>query len=106
MNFDGDGKIGDLDSAVGSVKLEDGSVIDEGRVLMRHHIPRSRSSVGPRTSGLTRTAYPGSGEGRAVEETLNSREIRTLLFAGANLDQCCRMQPSRRFYQRLGLFFA
>ena len=43
-----------------------------------------------------RTACQGSGEGLTAEEMLDSRGIRTLLFAGANLDQCvaCSLQDA------------
>lgn len=101
VNFDGDRRIGGLGSDVGSVKLEDGSVIDGGRVLMRDqwnsalYTPLEEQRR-PQDILVHKNRLSGFWAGTVIEETLNSRGIRTLLFAGANLDQCvaCSLQDA------------
>lgn len=101
VNFDGDRKIGGLGSHVGSVKLEDDSVIDGGRVLMRDQWNSALYSPleeqrRPQDIWVHKNRLSGFWGGTAIEETLTSRGVRTLIFAGANLDQCvaCSLQDA------------
>ena len=101
VNFDGDRRIGGLGSDVGSVKLEDGSVIDGGRVLMRDqwnsalYTPLEEQRR-PQDILVHKNRLSGFWAGTETEGKLNSRGIRTLLIAGANLDQCvaCSLQDA------------
>jgi nicotinamidase-related amidase len=92
-NFEDNYKMPELGVDIGPVQLDDGSTIDGGKVLMRD---RWNSEV---YSALARAAEPddlkawknrlsGCWGGTEVEDTLKSRGIRTLLFAGCNTDQC------------------
>lgn len=101
VNFDGDRKIGGLGSDIGLVKLADGSVVNGGRVLMRDQWDSALYSPleeqrRPQDLWIHKNRLSGFWGGTAIEETLNSRGVRTLLFAGANLDQCvaCSLQDA------------
>lgn len=92
-NSDGPHGMGGLGSNVGLVKLEDGTVVEGGRVIMRNsgiaesYMPLQQQHQ----SGdiyINKIRLSGFWGGTNVEEALKSRGIRTLLFAGANVDQC------------------
>ncbi|KAG8528502.1 uncharacterized protein KY384_007420 [Bacidia gigantensis] len=92
-NFDSPHRMGGLGSEVGPVKLEDGSIIDGGRVIMRgswvaeSYTPLKRLRQ-PSDIYIHKNRLSGFWGGTSVEEALTSQGIRTLLFAGANVDQC------------------
>ncbi|MCJ1265300.1 hypothetical protein MMC22_005175 [Lobaria immixta] len=76
-----------------SVRLDDGSVVEGGKVLMRDQwnsavyapLEEKREHQDIR---IHKNRLSGFWGGTAAEELLSSRGIRTLLFAGANTDQC------------------
>lgn len=92
-NFSGERRVEGLGSDIGSVRLDDGSVVEGGKVLMRDqwnsavYAPleekRERQDI-----RIHKNRLSGFWGGTAAEELLSSRGIRTLLFAGANTDQC------------------
>lgn len=92
-NFDGQRKIHGLGSEVGPVKLEDGSVVNGGRVLMLNqwnsasYAPLAAVRE-PQDIWINKNRLSGFWGGTAIEEALTSRGIRSLLFAGANTDHC------------------
>jgi len=92
-NFSGTRKIKGLGSDIGSVKLENGSVVDGGRVLMRDqwnwesYLPLKEKRQ-PQDIWINKNRLSGFWGGTEIEEALTSRGIRTLFFAGANTDQC------------------
>ena len=92
-NFNGERQIHGLGSDIGSVELEDGSMIDGGRVLMRDQwntasYPPLKEKHEPQDMQVDKNRLSGFWGGAASEEMLRSRGIKTLLFAGANTDQC------------------
>ena len=92
-NFDGRRQIDGLGSDVGPVSLEDGSVVEGGRVLMRSQWNSAPYSPlekirQPQDIWIHKNRLSGFWGGTDSEEVLTSRGIRTLLFAGANTDQC------------------
>ena len=96
VNFDGERKIEGLGTEIGSVKLEDGSVVDGGRVLLRDQWNSAlfgplEEQMQPKDIWIHKNRLSGFWGGTGIEENLSSRGIRTLLFAGANLDQCVGM---------------
>lgn len=73
--------------------LEDGSVVEGGRLRMRDQW--NSASYSPlqekhqlQDIRIHKNRLSGFWEGTASEEVLTSHGIRTLLFAGANTDQC------------------
>ena len=92
-NFDGERQIKGLGSDVGPVRLEDGSCIDGGLVLMREqwntelYTPLEKSHE-PQDIWIHKNRLSGFWGGTTIEDALSARGIRTLLFAGANIDQC------------------
>ena len=93
INFSGTRKIKGLGSDIGPVKLENGSVVDCGRVLMRDqwnwesYLPL-KATHQPQDIWMNKNRLSGFWGGTEMEEALTSRGIRTLFFAGANTDQC------------------
>lgn len=92
-NFDGPRRVGGLGSELGSVILEDGSVIDAGRVLMRDQwnseiYPPLKEEQRDYDMSISKNRLSGFWGGTGIEEKLASRGIRTLIFSGANTDQC------------------
>ncbi|KAL5322051.1 hypothetical protein ACEPPN_010019 [Leptodophora sp. 'Broadleaf-Isolate-01'] len=92
-NFSGRRKIGGLGAEVGPVELDDGSVVDGGKVLMLGQW--NSASYTPlekvrehQDICINKNRLSGFWGGTAIEEALKSRGIRTLLFAGCNTDQC------------------
>lgn len=92
-NFSGERRVEGLGSDIGSVRLDDGSVVEGGRVLMRDqwnsamYAPLEEKREG-QDIRIHKNRLSGFWGGTASEELLSSRGIRTLLFAGANTDQC------------------
>ncbi|KAI1120863.1 Isochorismatase-like protein [Nemania abortiva] len=92
-NFVGDKTIGPLGSDIGSLELEDGSMVDGGRVLMKGqwnselwhplHKGSRRDDI-----YIYKNRLSGFWGGTGIEAALASRGIKTLLFAGCNTDQC------------------
>ena len=92
-NFDGKPRIGGLGSDVGPVILDDGSVIDGGRVIMKgawvaESYTPLKEQQRPDDIFIDKNRLSGFWGETSIEETLADRGIRTLLFAGANVDQC------------------
>lgn len=92
-NFEGQREIKGLGSEIGPVKLDDGSVVDGGRVLMINQW--NSESYAPLKAvhqaediWINKNRLSGFWGGTAIEQALTSRGIRTLLFSGANTDQC------------------
>ena len=92
-NFKGDGRIKGLGSDVGPVELEDGSIIKGGLVLMRDQW--NTASYTPleekhqcQDIWIHKDRLSGFWGETAIKDVLTSRGIRTLVFAGANTDQC------------------
>ncbi|KAL9109253.1 MAG: hypothetical protein Q9227_006008 [Pyrenula ochraceoflavens] len=93
MNFVGDWRPEGVGFDVGPVKLADGLIVEGGKMLM----PEQWNSAlyapleevrEPQDIWINKNRESGFWGGRGVEEALSSRGIRTLLFAGANTDQC------------------
>lgn len=104
VNFDGERKVGGLGSEVGSVKLADGSVVNEGRVLMRDqwnaplYSPLEEQRR-PQDLWIHKDRLSGFWGGTAIEEALNSRGVRTLLsfrFPGSFYIRLHKRFESRR----------
>jgi nicotinamidase-related amidase len=92
-NFEDAYKIPELGVDIGLVQLDDGSTIDGGKVLMRDQwnseiYSALASEAEPNDLKAWKNRVSGFWGGTEVEETLKSRGIRTLLFAGCNTDQC------------------
>ncbi|KAH7131265.1 Isochorismatase-like protein [Dactylonectria macrodidyma] len=92
-NFDGPRKVGSLGSEIGPLECHDGTVINGGRVLMRgawntaFYSPLADVSE-PGDIWVSKNRLSGFWGGTGIEEILEERCIRTLLFSGANTDQC------------------
>ena len=82
-----------MGSDIGPVKLENGSVVDGGRVLVRDHwnsesYPPLKEACEPQDICVNKNRTSGFWGGKKdIEEVLTISGIRTLLFAGANIDQ-------------------
>ncbi|KAG7005489.1 isochorismatase domain-containing protein [Physcia stellaris] len=92
-NFNGHRNIEGLGSDVGSVRLDDGSIVEGGRVLMKDQwnsesFPPLAATHQPNDIHVDKNRLSGFWGGTAIEEALTARGIRTLLFAGVNTDQC------------------
>ncbi|KAK7953035.1 hypothetical protein PG996_013926 [Apiospora saccharicola] len=92
-SFEGSRKMGKLGSEIGSIRLGDGSTINAGRVLVKKQwnsdfYYKLKEAAEPHDMWLYKNRLSAFWGGTDVENTLNSRGIKTLLFAGANLDQC------------------
>lgn len=94
-NFE-DGKahdLGTLGEEMGKIKLEDGTEIQAGRVMMRDQwntefFPSLVQAAESQDIWVNKNRLNGFWGGTKVEEALRDRGIRTLLFAGENTDQC------------------
>jgi nicotinamidase-related amidase len=92
-NFSGTRTVEGLGSDIGPVKLENGTVVDGGKVLMRDqwnwesYLPL-KETYQPQDILINKNRLSGFWGGTEIEEALKSRGIRTLFFAGANTDQC------------------
>lgn len=84
---------GGFGSDIGSTKLGDGSVVEGGRLLMKDqwnsetYTPLAETHQ-PNDIHVYKNRLSGFWGGTAIEETLTSRGIKTLLFAGVQTDQC------------------
>ncbi|KAJ3522707.1 hypothetical protein NM208_g12744 [Fusarium decemcellulare] len=92
-NFDGPRKIGQLGSDVGPLTRPDGTVIEGGRSLMRGEWNTATYSplaevAKPDDIWVSKNRLSGFWGGTGIEEILQERGIRTLLFSGASTDQC------------------
>lgn len=92
-NFVGDWRPPALGADIGPVKLEDGSIVEGGKILMPDQW--NSASYGPLEDAhepediwINKNRLSGFWGGTRIEEALSSRGIRTLVFAGANTDQC------------------
>lgn len=93
FSYSGERSVKGLGSEIGLVRLDVGSLVEDGRVLMRDqwnsamYAPleekRERQDI-----RIHKNRLSGFWGGTAIEEILSARGIRTLLFAGANTDQC------------------
>lgn len=92
-NFGGHKKVGGLGSEIGPLELEDGEVIDGGRVMMRDQwttafYPKLADTAEAQDIWLYKNCRSGFWGGTDFEKALADRGIRTLVFSGANTDQC------------------
>ncbi|KAI6083710.1 Isochorismatase-like protein [Hypoxylon rubiginosum] len=92
-NFEGPRKIGPLGSNIGPLEQEDGTVIEGGLVLMKdqwnsNFYPSLAEKAEPHDIWVYKNRLSGFWGGTGIEDKLKSRGIRTLLFSGANEDQC------------------
>jgi nicotinamidase-related amidase len=93
-NFEGEPKsFGGLGEEIGQVELPDGTTVDGGRVLMRDQWntkfqPSLEAASVHHDMQISKNPLSGFWGGTDIEDTLKSRGIKTLLFAGGNLDQC------------------
>ena len=92
-NFDGVKRIKDLGHDIGPVELDDGSKVEAGRTLIRDqwnsasYTPLAKMHE-KRDIWINKNRLSGFWGGTEAEKLLNARGIRTLLFSGANTDQC------------------
>ena len=92
-NFEGPRKVGGLGSDIGPVKLEDGSTVDGGRVLMadqwnsEFYGPLAERAE-PQDLWINKNRLSGFWGRMGIEDALKFRGIRTLPFSGCNTDQC------------------
>lgn len=92
-NFGDHKKVGGLGSEIGPLELEDGEVIDGGRVMMRDQwntafYPRLADAAEAQDIWVYKNRLSGFWGGTGIEKALADRGIRTLIFSGANTDQC------------------
>ncbi|KAL8829900.1 MAG: hypothetical protein Q9191_001743 [Dirinaria sp. TL-2023a] len=92
-NFEGERRLKGLSSEIGSVELENGSLVDGGQELMRESwnaepYPPLVEMYHPHDMWIGKNRLSGFWGGTETEEILTGRGIRTLLFAGVNTDQC------------------
>lgn len=93
-NFVGEPRnLGALGEDMGQLKLDDGTVIEAGRVMMRDQwntkfYPSLEEVSEPQDIWIYKNRLSGFWGDTGVEEALNSRGIRTLFFSGENTDQC------------------
>ena len=92
-NFDEPRELPPLGEEIGKVKLEDGTVIQAGRTMMRDQwntafYPRLVEASESQDMWISKNRLSGFWGQVEIEETLKRRGIKTLLFTGENLDQC------------------
>lgn len=92
-NFRGPRKVGKLGSEIGLIRLEDGTTINAGRVLMTDEwnsdfYHQLKDAAESHDMWIYKNRLSGFWAGTDIENTLQSRGIKTLLFSGVNLDQC------------------
>jgi nicotinamidase-related amidase len=92
-NFEEDRKLPELGVEIGPVKLDDGSTIEGGKVLMRGEWNSEFYSTLAQEAregdlNVWKNHLSGFWGGTEVERVLEGRGIRTLIFAGCNTDQC------------------
>lgn len=101
-NFDNGRVIGGFGAELGHVQLEDGSTIDAGRVLIEGEWNQSlytplEEVSRPEDIWINKNRLSGFWEGSGMHNDLYNRGIRTLLFAGGNLDQCVQLSLADAF---------
>lgn len=92
-NFTKPRHLGSVGHDIGQLKLEDGGVIEAGRVMMRDQwntafYPRLMEAAEPQDIHISKNRLTGFWGGTGIEEVLQARGITTLLFSGENTDQC------------------
>lgn len=92
-NFGDQRKVGPLGSDIGQLEPEDGEVIEGGRVMMRDQwntalYHRLADAADPHDIWVYKNRLSGFWGGTDGEKALADRGIRTLIFSGANTDQC------------------
>lgn len=92
-NFDTTRNFGGPGDDIGELVLEDGTSIQAGRALMRDQwntelYPSLVKASRPGDIWVYKNRLSGFWGGTGIEDILDSRGVRTLLFAGGNLDQC------------------
>lgn len=94
-NFvDGEKRIGSLGEDIGRLVLENGTVIDGGRSLIKNqwntapYQPLADKADPAQDIWIYKNRLSGFWGGTGIEDALKARGIRTLLFSGANTDQC------------------
>lgn len=92
-NFRGHKKLGPLGSEIGPLELDHGKVVEGGRVMMRGQwnmalYPCLAETAEEQDIWVYQNRLSGFWGGTGVERALRVRGIRTLIFAGANTDQC------------------
>ncbi|KPM41130.1 hypothetical protein AK830_g5437 [Neonectria ditissima] len=85
--------LGSLGDDIGQLKLDDGAVIEAGRVMMRDQwntafFPALAEAAKPQDIWINKNRLSGFWGGTGIEEVLRKRGIKTLLFSGENTDQC------------------
>lgn len=95
INFvDGEKRIGSPGEHIGKLVLENGTVIDGGRSLIKNqwntaqYQPLADKADPAQDIWIYKNRLSGFWGGTGIEDTLKARGIRTLLFSGANTDQC------------------
>lgn len=78
---------------IGPLKLEDGKTIEGGRVMMQDQwntafYSRLEDRSEPQDMWVYKNRLSGFWGGTNIEKVLKDRGIRTLIFSGANTDQC------------------
>lgn len=92
-NFQEHKRYGNLGFEIGPLKLEDGEVIEGGRVLMQDQwntafYHRLADAAELQDIWVYKNRLSGFWGGTGIEEKLADRGIRTLIFSGVNTDQC------------------
>ncbi|KAK7429144.1 hypothetical protein QQZ08_004359, partial [Neonectria magnoliae] len=85
--------LGSLGHDIGPLQLDDGTVIDAGRVMMGDQwntamYPSLAKAAEPQDIWINKNRLSGFWGGTGTEKALRSRGITTLLFSGENTDQC------------------
>lgn len=95
VNFiDGKKRIGPLGTDIGPLTLDNGTVVEGGRSLTKGewntaaYDPLAEKADADQDIWVYKNRLSGFWGGTTVEEALHARGVRTLLFSGANTDQC------------------
>ncbi|MCJ1349273.1 hypothetical protein MMC31_007509 [Peltigera leucophlebia] len=101
-NFGGERLVKGLGTNIGSVREDDGTLVEGGRVLMRDQWNSAmyaplKEKYGPQDIKIDKNRLSGFWGGTKSEQLLSARGIRTLIFAGANTDQCVGGSPQDAF---------
>ena len=92
-NFESGRKIPSIGGDIGPVKLENGTTVEGGKVLMQDQWNSEfyhslAEEMKPGDMKVWKNRLSGFWGGTEVEKVLESRGIKTLIFAGCNTDQC------------------
>lgn len=95
VNFvDGEKRTGPLGTDIGPLKLGNGTVVEGGRNLIKDewntalYDPLAEKADEHQDIWVYKNRLSGFWGGTTIEEALHARGVRTLLFSGANTDQC------------------